>query len=168
MKVRALAALSACLLIAVVIAGCGGGGSSTAGSTSGGDESSASGPAPSKAVFIKEADGICKATMDGFEGEVQSYAEEHGMSSGEAPSTEQQVEIYEEVLLPAFVSQVDELEALTPPEGDEDTVGEIIDALHSGIEDAEGDPEQLVEGKNPFSDASAKASAYGLKVCGAE
>jgi len=71
-------------------------------------------------------------------------------------------------VLPNIAKQGEELGELTPPEGDEDTVAEIVDGLDEGVEDAEADPEQLVEGKNPLAGASSKARAYGLKVCGSE
>jgi hypothetical protein len=161
---RALVALFACLAVAAVAAGCGGGGDST----SSGESSSDSGSAPTKAAFIKEADGVCRAANTELNGEIESYAKENGIPLGKEPSKAQQVEIYEAVVLPNIAKQGEELGELTPPEGDEDTVGEIVDGLDEGVEDAEADPEQLVEGKNPLAGASSEARAYGLKVCGSE
>jgi hypothetical protein len=169
MTKRALAALAACLAIVVVGAGCGGGSGSTTGSSTSGEETSAeSGSAPTKATFIKEADAICKESHAELTEEVESYAEEHGISIEKEPSKPQQEEIYEAVVLPNLAKQGEEIGALTPPAGDEDAVGEIVDALDSGVEEAEADPRLLVEGKDPFSDASSKARAYGMKVCGSE
>ena len=162
---RALVALFACLAVAALAAGCGGGGDST----SGGSESSAdSGSAPAKAAFVKEADGICQAADNELNDEIQSYAKANGIPLGKEPTKAQQVELYEEVVLPNIGKQAEELGELTPPEGDEETVEEITDGLDEGVEEAEADPEQLVEGKNPLADASSKAKAYGMKVCGSE
>jgi hypothetical protein len=162
---RALAALVACLAIAATAAGCGGGSDST----SGGEETSAeSGSAPTKAVFIKEADAICKESDAELNEEVESYAEEHGISTDKEPSKGQQEEVYEAVVLPNLAKQGEEIDSLTPPAGDEDEVGEIVHALDAGVEEAEADPGLLVEGKNPFADASSKATAYGMKICGNE
>jgi hypothetical protein len=166
---RALAALVACLAIAAAVAGCGGGGDSTSsGDTGGGESTEASGPAPAKAVFIKEADGICRKADGELTEEIVEYAEENGIETGKEPTQAQQAEIIEQVVLPNLGRQGEEISGLTPPEGDEGTVGEIVDALQEGVEEGESDPQALIEGENPLEDASKKATAYGLKVCGSE
>jgi hypothetical protein len=162
---RALVALFACLAVAAVVAGCGGGGASTSG---GGETSSESGSAPTKAAFIKEADAICQKAEDGLTEEIQSYAEDNGIALGKEPTQAQQEELYVGVVLPNVARQGEEIGALTPPEGDEDTVGEIVDALDEGVAEGEEDVGALVEGKNPLADATAKATDYGMKVCGSE
>jgi hypothetical protein len=162
---RALMALFACLAVAAVAAGCGGGGSST---SSGGESSSDSGSAPTKAAFIKEADAVCKVADDELNVELEAFATENGITQKKQPTKAQQIQGYEDVVLPNIKQQSEELGELTPPEGDEDAVGEIVDGLDEGVEEAEADPEQLVEGKNPLAGASSKARAYGLKVCGSE
>ncbi len=163
---RALAALVACLAIAAVAAGCGGGGDSTSSgdSTSGGE----GGSAPTKAAFIKEADGVCRKADGKLNEEVTEYAEEHNIPLEKEPTKDQQVELYEAVVLPNIRAQGEEIAALTPPEGEEEAVEEITDGLSEGVEAAEEDPQQLTEGKNPLGDASTKASDFGMKVCGAE
>jgi hypothetical protein len=166
-----MAALFACLAIAAVVAGCGGGGDSTSsGETgSGGESTEASGSAPTKAVFIKEADKICGDADEVLNEEIGEYAEANDIPlEKEEPTQAQQVEIYEAVVLPNVAKQGDEIEALTPPAGDEGTIEEITDALAAGVEEAEADPKQLTEGKNPLADASQQARAYGLKNCGSE
>jgi hypothetical protein len=164
LRKRVLAALLTCLALAVVAAGCGGGGDTTGGGE-GTDESET---APTKAAFIKEADGVCKAADEELNEEIESYAKENGISTTKEPTKAQQEEIYAEVVLPNVAGQGDDIDALTPPEGDEVKVEEIVHALDSGVEEAEANPGLLVEGKNPLEDASSKAKAYGMKVCGAE
>jgi hypothetical protein len=161
---RVLAALLACLAIGLVAAGCGGGGDTT----SGGGSTSESGAAPTKAVFVKEADAICEKGDEELNEEVESYAEENGISTKKEPPKAQQEEVYAEVVLPNVAKQGEEIGALTPPEGDEAKVEEIVQALESGVEEAEANPGLLVEGKNPLAGASAEAKAYGMKVCGSE
>jgi hypothetical protein len=166
---RVLAALVACLAIAAVAAGCGGGGDSTSGGdTTSGGSTEASGSAPTKAVFVKEADKICSEADEQLNEEVTEYAEENNIPLEKEPTTDQQVELYEAVVLPNVAQQGEDIAALTPPEGDEGKVEEITDGLAEGVEDAEADPKQLTEGKNPLADASQKARAYGMKTCGAE
>ena len=162
---RALVALVACMALAVVAAACGGGGDTTGG----GDSTEASGSAPTKAAFIHQADKICGEAEERLNEEVAEYAEEKNIPiEKEEPTQAQQVEIYAAVVLPNVAQQGEELAALTPPEGDEKTIEEITDALASGVEEAEADPKQLTEGKNPLADASKQARAYGMKSCGNE
>lgn len=161
---RALVALIACLAIAAVVAGCGGGDDST----SGGDESADSGAAPTKAAFVKEADAICQSADNELGGEIETYEEDNGISTKGEPSKAEQEEIYEQVVLPNVGKQGEEIDALTAPEGDEVEVGEIVEALNRGVEEGEADPALLVEGKSPLAEASSKARAYGMTVCGSE
>lgn len=170
MTKRVLAALVACLAIAAVAAGCGGGGdSSSSGDTTSGGSTEASGSAPTKAAFIKEADKICGEADEQLNEEVAEYAEENGIPiEKEEPTKDQQVELYEAVVLPNVAQQGEDIAALTPPEGDEGKIEEITDGLAEGVEEAEADPKQLTEGKNPLADASQKARAYGMKTCGSE
>jgi hypothetical protein len=169
---RALAALIACLAIAAIAAGCGGGSDSTSGgdTTSGGGESTeASGSAPTKAVFIKEADKICGEADVAMNDEIGEFAKENDIPiKKEEPTKDQQVELYEAVVLPNVAHQGEEIAELTPPEGEEEAVEEITDALAEGVEEAEADPKQLTEGKNPIADAGKKAQAFGMKTCGSE
>jgi hypothetical protein len=168
---RVLVALFACLAIAAVAAGCGGGSGSTSSgdTTGGGDSTEASGSAPSKAVFIKEADEICAGADETLNEEIGEYAEENDIPiEKEEPTQDQQVELYEAVVLPNVAQQGEDIAALTPPAGDEEAIEEITDGLAEGVEEAEADPKQLTEGKNPLADASKKARAYGMKSCGSE
>jgi hypothetical protein len=166
-------ALFAVMAIAALVAGCGGGSDST--SSGGGntdaestESESSGGAAPTKAVFIKEADEVCATADAALNKEISDYAKENDISIEKEPTEDQQIEIYEEVVLPNVGQQGEDLAALTPPEGDEETIEAITDSLTSGVEEAEADPQQLVEGKNPLEDASKKATAYGLKTCGNE
>ncbi|MBS1879389.1 MAG: hypothetical protein JST31_07750 [Actinobacteria bacterium] len=160
------------MAVAAAVAGCGGGGDSTTGaggdttSTAGGESSEASGPAPTKAAFIKEADAICQKADGELTEEVVAYAKAHNIDTGKEPTEPQLEEIYKEVVLPNIGKQGEAIASLTPPEGDEEVVDSIVEALESGVEEGQANPSELVEGKNPVADASAKAKAYGFKACG--
>lgn len=170
MTKRALAVLFVCLAIAAVVAGCGGGDDSTSSgdTSSGGESTEASGSAPTKAVFIKEADKICADENAVMNEEITEYAEENDIALEKEPTKDQQVEIYEAVVLPNVGKQGEEIAALTPPAGDEEAVEEITDALAESVDDVEASAEQLAEGENPLAEASSKARAYGMKTCGSE
>jgi hypothetical protein len=128
------------------------------------EESSSSGASPSKAAFIKEADKICTTADTKLSEEVISYAKENNISIEEEPSKDDQTKIYEAVVLPNIHKQAEDLEALTPPAGDESEVEDITSTLTQEVEDAEGDPSNISE--STLKEASEKAHAYGLKTCG--
>jgi hypothetical protein len=175
---RIAALIFAVLALALVAAGCGGGGDSTGSSTadsgssssesstesSDESESSSDSAAPTKAVFIKEADKICSTADAKLSQEVVSYAKANGISVENEPSKDDQSKIYEDVVLPNVHMQAEELEGLTPPAGDEETVEDITSTLTDEIESAENDPGNIDE--NTLQEASKKAKAYGLQTCG--
>jgi hypothetical protein len=186
--------LVALLALAALVVGCGGGGSSSSSSSgsssstesesstdesnsssdeSGSDDESGSedesgsddSGAPSKAAFIKEADKICGASDGVMAEEITDYAKENDIPiEKEEPSEDQEIEIFHAVVLPNIAKQAEELAALTPPAGDEDTVEDITDTLSSEVAAAEG--EDGIPDESTLEEASKKAKAYGLKTCG--
>jgi hypothetical protein len=130
---------------------------------SGSDDSG--GAAPTKAAFIKEADEICGDADAVMAEEITDYAKENGIEiEKEEPSEDQQVEIFHAVVLPNIHKQAEDIAALTPPAGDEDTVEDITGTLLSEVEDAEG--EDGIPDEDTLEDAAKKAQSYGLKTCG--
>jgi ABC-type glycerol-3-phosphate transport system substrate-binding protein len=155
--------LVAVLALAAVVAGCGGGGSSSSSSSSSSDSGS---EAPSKAAFITEADKICGKADAAMNKEVTDYAEENGIpiKGNEKPSEDQEIEIFQAVVLPNIGRQAEEIAALTPPEGEEETVEDLTDTLSSEV--AEVEEEGGIPGKDTLAGATEKAKAFGLKTCG--
>jgi ABC-type glycerol-3-phosphate transport system substrate-binding protein len=152
------------LSLAAVVAGCGGGGSSS-GSSTGGTSSDAGGEAPTKAVFIKEADKVCSEAENELVEEVKDFAKENGIPlEKEEPSEAQQAELFRSVILPNIGKQAEELAALTPPEGDEGTIEDLTDTLSSEVAEAEEEPGAPAD--DTLAGATKKAKAYGLKTCG--
>jgi hypothetical protein len=135
------------------------------GEAEGGADESSSGPAPSKAAFIKEADAVCTKAEVKLSEEVIDFAKENGIDieKEEEPSDDQKTEIYETIVLPNIANQAKELEALTPPKGDEAKIEELTSTLSDEAENA--DPSNLDE--STFEDASKMAQEYGLTSCGA-
>jgi hypothetical protein len=174
-KRKIAATLVALLAVVAVVAGCGGGGSSsdsTSGGTTGGstEESTdgsteSSGAAPTKAAFIKEGDEICTDDENELNEEIEAFAKEEGIDlKTDELSSDQETELFQELVLPNIGKQAEELGALTPPEGDEETIEELTDTLASEVEEAED------AGGKPASDslagATKMAKAYGFKACG--
>jgi hypothetical protein len=164
-KRKLVLALVAVLALAAVVAGCGGGSSSSGSSSTETTTSDSGGGAPTKAVFIKEADKVCGEDEDELVEEVEAFAEEKGIEiKKEEPSKALQAELFRDVVLPNIGRQAEEIAALTPPEGDEETIEDLTDTLSSEV--AEAEEEGGVPAQDTLAEATKKAKAYGLKVCG--
>jgi hypothetical protein len=149
-----LAVLAALVALAAVVAGCGSDSETTESLT--------------KAEFIKRADAICEKNEGKVTSEFEDYAEEKGWSEGKEPSKEQQEEALVDVVGPNVQAQVDAIRELEAPEGDEETIDEMLTAVEEGVEDLEENPGQLTSGKNPLAEGSKLARDYGLEKCGEE
>ncbi len=123
----------------------------------GGGDSSSDEAAPDKATYVAEADAICAAGRSTIEAIVQDLPAEI-----EAP--ESQAAITDEIV-PLYRDQVARLRALTPPEGDEEKVAAIYDAVDSAVDTAEADPKALGQA-DPFTEANRLAVEYGFEACG--
>jgi hypothetical protein len=164
-KRRLVLALFAVLALAALVAGCGGGGSSSSTSdTTSTENSDSSGEAPTKAVFIKEADKICTDDEDQLNEEIEAFAKEEDISTSEEPSKDVQIELFHDLVLPNIAKQAEDLGALTPPEGDEETIEELTDTLSEEVEVAE--EEDGLPGEDTLKGATDMAKAYGFKSCG--
>ncbi len=146
MKKKLLTSVALLSVAALFAAGCGG----DAGSSS--DE-----PAPTKAAYITDADAICKAGQSDFEAIVKDLPNDI-----EAP--ESQAAISDEIV-PLYRDQIEQLRALTPPEGDEEATARIYDAVEEAVDKVEEDPSALDEVVT-FEEANTLATDYGLEVCG--
>ena len=166
-KRKIAATLVALLALVAVVAGCGGGGSST-GSTGGGTtggSTESSGAAPTKATFIKEGDKICTDDEAELNEEIEGFAKENNLDlEKDELSSDQESELFQELVLPNIGKQAEELAELTPPEGDEETIEELTDTLSSEV--AEAEEEDGVPAQDTLAGATKQAKAYGFKVCG--
>jgi hypothetical protein len=151
-----LAALAVLVALAVVVAGCGSDDETTSDET----------VTLTKAEFIKQGDAICQKGNDASEKEAEEFAEENDFELEKA-SNEQLEEAVSEVLVANLRGQIDELEALGAPEGDEEQVEGIIDSLESATDEIEDDP-SVVFGGEVLKKPGELAQDYGFKVCGAE
>jgi len=155
---KALLAIGMAIALAAAVAGCGGGDDSS------GDSSAA---ALTKAEFIKQADQVCKKGEEALAAEGEEFAEDNDIDI-ENPTEEQKEEVILDVVGPALHKQGEELAALGAPEGEEEAVEAIVDALESGADEIESDPAILIEGKEnpPLEEASELSADYGLTECG--
>jgi hypothetical protein len=140
-----------CAFAAMTAVGCGGGGDN----------------APTKAAFVKQADGICKKNNKALDQQAHAFFKEEGIGSNEEPTKEQSLKFANEILIPNVEKQVDGVDELTPPKGDEDKVQAVTDSANEAIDKAKQDPTSLFSNKtDPFAKANKLATDYGLKVCG--
>lgn len=152
-----LIAVSAALVaILVIVAGCGGGSDSSSSSSI------------TKAQFIKQADAICEKGDEETNKEVEEFVAENNLSEKKEPTKAQQEELVSQVVAPNVQGQIEEIDALGTPEGDEAKIEAMVGAVEEGVEEIEADPTTLIEGKNPLGKGSKLAKEYGLKSCGEE
>lgn len=148
-----LAAVAALVALAAIVAGCGGGGDTT-------DET----VTLTKTEFIKQGDAICKQGNEASEKEAEEFAEDNNFELEKA-SKEQLEEAVGEVLVPNLEGQIEELDALGAPKGDEDEVEAIITSLEDATGEIEADPGVVFQG-DVLKKPSKLADEYGFKVCG--
>jgi len=143
------------LLVTCALAGFGGGC---------GDDDEGNGDRPlTKAEYIKQGDGICRAANRELNREGEDYFE--GLTSEAA--RDRIVEFSTQIAIPNVQGQIDDLRALQAPEGDEKTVTAIYDAADDAITELEQRPEQIIQEDLPaFREANRLAQEYGFKVCG--
>lgn len=119
----------------------------------------------SKSQFTEAADAICAEAEASEEEQARDLFPNAQGAAG--LSSEDFDRLATEVAIPSLRSQLEQLRALSPPEGDEEEVGEIISELEEGVEAVEEDPSLLADGGGPaLQEATSLAQRYGLAVCG--
>ena len=148
-------ALAAFAAIAMIAAGCGGGGDSTTDSSS-----------LTKAEFLKQGNAVCAKGNKEIEEGFQEFEKENDLQNGQ-PTKAQLTEAIETIVLPAVRDQVDGIEELGAPSGEEAKVEAVTDAASEAVEEGEEDPASLTSEKaDPFAEANELANEYGLVKCG--
>lgn len=155
-KISILALPIAVFAAAVVMAGCG----------SSGEESL------SKAEFIKRADAICTKADETELGELGAYIRAHPGTGQKLGQLKVQAKVLKAIAYPSILKEVEDIEALAVPTGDEKTIEAFIAAIETGIKEAEQDPRKSVDdlpnGKNPtysFRKVEKLGNEYGFKQC---
>lgn len=173
--------LGVCVLVAAISAvGCGSSGSgsgSSAGtsaeSTTAGTEANASdegragaegesksGPL-SKKAFMKEAEAVCQKIPTTFEEKSEALAK--SLKNGQSPTP---AEAKLKAGVPTDNLAIEELEALSPPTGDEQEVDAIIQSLEKAVKGLEENPESEFTGpSSPFAEWQKLTKEYGLSFC---
>lgn len=157
--------LTAGLVLAIV--GCGGDNDSDT-SAAGSNQNDASETArqvsntdPAKAQFISEATKACKNRANNITKRGNKLFIKYGGINEEDVFGEH---VIKEVLVPEFEAEISDLEALTPPPGDQGEIDAILAAIHKFIKQLETDPS--AEGYYPYKKAERLAKQYGIPTCG--
>lgn len=142
-----LAALLILVLVPLALAACGG------------DDG------PSKEDYIADADEICARS----DKETDAVFEQAFENPQEPKPAEAQAALEE--ALPIVKKDLTELKGLEKPEGDEDEIDAIWEAIDTGIktlEEASADPNASLVAltSEPFAAGEKLAGDYGMKECG--
>lgn len=134
-----------------------------------GDSSSATEEPPqdkpiAKAAFLKQANRICKATIDKVVAGILPVLEKEEKKPG-SDRAAVEVKLVSTVAVPELRAEVEKIEALGSPPGDEDQVSAILDSIVELIEKAEENPETLVGTNKAFAKPANLAERYGLSTC---
>ena len=139
------------VVLTLVLASCGDGG---------GEDPTAT---LTKAEYLEKADAICTRTEQKQAAALQTFGEEHG-PLGSRPGEE---EVVIAVGLPPLRAQIEEIEGLSMPAGDEKQLGELYDQWHRAIKAVQANPSSILRaGPTPFTLAEQMARTYGFRVCG--
>lgn len=164
MKRRARPLALAAVAISFAVAGCGGDDDEPTTAVEG--ASGATG-ATAAAIpldsWIDQADEICAEGS----GVIDAAAADQ-FAQGEQPDEAALDEFAQQTVVPSLQDQYDGISALPPPEGEEETVEELLDSLQAAIDEVEQDPAALGEqaGNSSFAEANTLATELGLQECG--
>jgi hypothetical protein len=112
-----------------------------------------------KAQFIKRGEAICnEAELEQLKG-ANAYASKH-------PGAEEE-DLVVPVILPPIEKELEGLEALGVPKGDEEAVQKFLTSLEAAVKQSRESPGDLFAAEtDPFTKPDKLAEEYGFDVCG--
>lgn len=116
--------------------------------------------------FVAQANEICAAGNE----RVDAAAEDvfGDIASGEEPSQEQLQEFLD-TFTDDIEGQIDDIEALSPPDDMADDVDAFLEAASDKLTEVrDAGPEVLLSEEDPFAEVSIMAEDLGLTECGGE
>ncbi|MDQ3724342.1 MAG: hypothetical protein M3335_00390 [Actinomycetota bacterium] len=115
-----------------------------------------------KAQFVKQATEVCRKGEKERGKIVERFAQE--AKPGEAEAVKKQEEVILEAL-PTYEKTITGLEELGVPEGDEQKVEDVIEAMKGAAENVKANPGSAIIGSIPFKEANEELEGYGLDAC---
>jgi hypothetical protein len=149
-------AVIAAFAVGVCVAGCGSSNSTSTETTA----------AISKAEFVAKGNAVCAKGEKAQEAEINAYVKKHGLES-KKPTTAQQAELVETVLVPNIQSQINGVKALGAPSGEEQQVSSALELSQQTLEKIEANPGLAFGNKDTFAAAGKQLHALGLEKCAA-
>jgi hypothetical protein len=143
------ALLGAVVMASLILAGCGGGDDETASLT--------------RAEFIEQGNAVCKAA-EKERGELLQGAEKLN-KPGETLDKAGKEKLVITVAAKPYRKMAEELEALGAPEGEEERVEAIIEAMKVASQQAEENPIKVLEEIGPFAKPNKLIEEFGMKGC---
>lgn len=134
----------------------------------GGDGDEGDGPRLSAEEFRRQGNAICRAGDADLARAAEGLFGEDGIT---LPEPQELVRFFTEEALPVARRKLDQLEGLRPPEGDRETVAEMIQSGRDAVDEVEEalreDPEGFLRetGPDPFADFDELATELGLDDC---
>jgi len=149
-------ALAAILSVGLVLGACGSSSSSSTSTTA----------ALTKAAFLKQGNAICKKGNQQISKASKQEFGTHKNPKGK-PTPAAEKKFINDTLIPEIQKEIDGVNALGAPKGDEAKVKAVVDAAQADLDQAKKDPTVFFSNKgDPFKKSNKLANAYGLTVCG--
>ncbi len=149
--------LLAIAVAGLLLAGCGGDGESDTVSVETGNLS--------KKEFIQRADVICENVRRKFTQEYTAFAKTIKPTASKEDLDAFGSKLINDILIPNFQKDVEEISALGAPSGDEEEVSAFLTAIQQRLGEIRERPAILEETITPFAKAEKLAKAYGLTGC---
>lgn len=111
--------------------------------------------------FLDQGNAICEA---GTAENDQAFQEAFPSGSTE-PTPEQIATVVADSVAPNIQAQIDDLEALNPPEDLQDDVDQMLAEAQTVLDGIIDDPEGAFTDENPFAEVDALATEIGLTAC---
>jgi hypothetical protein len=141
------------VVLAALVGGCG--------------EDNATSSSLTKAEFVKQADALCAERQKEWKTALASYnqqVQERNATNKLQVQEEIATNLLDEEMIPAVSKQLEAMEELPAPEGDEEQVSKMLDTLSKEIEKVESEKNPvygLAKSRN-FEGFEKEAKKYGL------
>jgi len=159
LSIKAFCLYTAALLAILLAAGCGSSGDSA--------EVTVETGTLSKADFIERADDICTSARTQFQTEYAAFLKAHKSQVLSTANQEELVEkLVDEIFLPNYEKQVEEISALGAPEGNfEQEVAVFIEEFQRRLGEVHDHPPIIAASPFPFEKVAEVARKTGLIKC---
>jgi hypothetical protein len=133
------------------------------GGDEGGDDTTEAGGSLTKAEYVKQGNEACARIQKAVGERFEAYVKEQNVEEV-TPTEAESRKIVAKFAIPAMKEQVEALQAIPAPEGDEKKVELILDRQEESLKKMEEEPLFRTSGA-PYEELNKPASDYGLTEC---